>query len=81
MEERDAYETPIGFSNLCSPVLARSESVGDLPDSAYRILVFSPNPGHSALALKLIDQSDKGGAANNFIHTVAITKVFSREWV
>jgi hypothetical protein len=51
------------------------------PDFAYKILVFSPNPDHSAFSLKLIHQWDKGGAANNFIHTVAITKVFSAEWV
>jgi len=51
------------------------------PDSAYKILVFSPNPDHSAFSLKLIHQWDKGGAANNFIHTVVITKVFSAEWV
>ena len=51
------------------------------PDSAYRIVVFSPNPDHSAFSLEPIDEWEKGGAANNFIHTVAITKVFSAELI
>jgi hypothetical protein len=51
------------------------------PDSAYKILVFSPNPGDLTPALRPIDEWNKGGAASNFIHTVSIAKVFSAEWI
>jgi hypothetical protein len=50
----------------------------DKPNSAYKLFVYSPilaNP------LQTVDEWDKGGAANNFIHTITISKVFSREWI
>jgi hypothetical protein len=51
------------------------------PDSAYKILVFSPNANHPTAALRALDEWDKGGAANNFIHATTIAKVFSAESV
>lgn len=51
------------------------------PDSAYKLLVFTPNPTHPAETLKIVDEWDRRGAANNFIHTVVITKMFSKEWI
>jgi len=49
------------------------------PDSAYTILVFSPNSSHPGAKLSTIDEWDKGGAANDFIHTITFAKVFSKE--
>jgi hypothetical protein len=51
------------------------------PDSAYRLLVLTPGVGSSANSLRVIDQWDKGGASYNFIHTIQISKVFSKEWI
>jgi hypothetical protein len=51
------------------------------PDSAYKLLVFTPNSSHTANGLKTLDDFAQGGASNNFIHTIAIGKVFSTEWI
>jgi len=53
----------------------------DHPDAAYRLLVFTPNAAPRTDALKTIDQWDKAGAANNFIHEIQIAHVFSQEWI
>jgi hypothetical protein len=51
------------------------------PDAGYRLLVYTPNENHSPEALRIIDQSDKSGASNFFVHEIQIAKVFSSEWV
>jgi hypothetical protein len=51
------------------------------PDAAYRLLIFTPGEGNSPSVLRNIVEWSKGGAANNFIHSIRIAKVFSPEWV
>ncbi len=51
------------------------------PDTGYRLLVFTPNESHSPEAFRVVDQSDKIGASNFFVHQIQIAKVFSSEWV
>ncbi len=51
------------------------------PDSAYRLLVLTASVGSSAESLRVVNQLDKGGASNNFIHTIQVDKVFSKEWI
>lgn len=51
------------------------------PDTAYRLIIFTPSDGASPTTLETVDEWDKGGATNNFIHSVRIAKVFSPEWV
>jgi hypothetical protein len=51
------------------------------PDAAYRLVIFTLSGSTAPGSLETADQWDKGGAANYFIRTVPIAKVFSREWV
>jgi|SRR5579862_322702 len=49
------------------------------PNSAYRFLVFTPNKEAQG-GLTVVESSDGPGAANGFVRTVALTKVFSADW-
>jgi hypothetical protein len=53
----------------------------DHADAAYSLLVFTPNTAERTDAFKTIDQWDKAGAANSFIHAIRISHVFSQEWI
>jgi hypothetical protein len=44
-------------------------------------LVFTPNGSESPDRFKTVEQSDKIGASNFFIHRIQIIKVFSTAWV
>lgn len=46
-------------------------------DAGYKFLVFSPTPGKSSFEMTVVEQSDRAGAANFFIHRVPISKFFS----
>ena len=46
-------------------------------DEKYRLVVFSQKGGQHAYGLQVVDKLDQRGAANYFIHPVAIGKVFS----
>ena len=45
-------------------------------NAGYRFLVFSPQSGQPSYEMRVVDQSDKGGAANFFIHKASISKFF-----
>jgi hypothetical protein len=47
------------------------------PDSAYRLLIFTPGDGKAPSVFRKLDEWDKGGAGNYFIHRIRIAKVFS----
>jgi len=49
------------------------------PNNAYRFLVFTPN-NEAQSGLTVVESSDGPGAANGFVRTVALTKVFSADW-
>lgn len=49
------------------------------PDSAYRFLVFTPKTEAQG-GLIILESSDAPGAANGFVRTIALTKVFSADW-
>ena len=49
------------------------------PDSAYRFLVFTPNK-EAQSDLTIIESSDAPGAANGFVRSVALSKMFSADW-
>jgi hypothetical protein len=51
------------------------------PDTGYRLLVFTPDGSESPKHFKAVEQSDKIGASNFFVHGIQISKVFSTEWV
>ncbi len=51
------------------------------PDTGYRLLVFTPDGNESPERFKAVEQSDKIGASNFFVHGIQISKVFSTEWV
>jgi hypothetical protein len=51
------------------------------PDAAYRLVIFTLSGGAAPGSIETADQWDKGGAANYFIRSVRIAKVFSGEWV
>jgi hypothetical protein len=51
------------------------------PDTAYKLLVFTPGASKPADMLKSVEQWDKGGASNYFIHQIKIQDFFSTEWV
>jgi hypothetical protein len=53
----------------------------DNPDAAYKLLVFTPGASNPADKLKSVEQWDKGGASNYFIHQIKIKDFFSPEWV
>ena len=46
-------------------------------DAGYKFLVFSPTPGKSSFERTVVEQSDRDGAANFFIHRVPISKFFN----
>lgn len=48
------------------------------PDSAYKLLVYAPD---LADHIRTLDEWNKGQAANYFIHSIVISKVFSKEWI
>jgi hypothetical protein len=50
-------------------------------DAAYRFVIFTPSGGAAPGSLETVDQWEKGGAANYFLRSVRIAKVFSIEWV
>jgi len=50
-------------------------------DAAYRLMIFTLSGGAAPGSLETVDQWEKGGAANYFIRSVRIAKVFSSEWV
>jgi hypothetical protein len=50
-------------------------------DAAFRFMIFTPSGGAAPGSLETVDQWEKGGAANYFIRSVRIAKVFSNEWV
>ena len=49
------------------------------PNSAYRLLVFTTTNEEQG-ALTVVERSDLPGAANGFVRTVPITKVFNADW-
>jgi hypothetical protein len=51
------------------------------PDAGYRLLAFTPHGGQSPDAFRVIEQSDKIGASNFFVHQIRIAKVFRTEGV
>jgi hypothetical protein len=53
----------------------------DNPDSAYKLLVFTPGANKLAETLRIVERSDKGGASNYFIHQIKIKDFFSSEWI
>jgi len=53
----------------------------DNPDTAYKLLVFTPDASKPADTLKSVEQWDKGGASNYFLHQIKIKDFFSPEWV
>jgi hypothetical protein len=48
-------------------------------DASYRFLVFSPQSGQPSYEMRVVDQSDKGGATNFFIHKTSISKFFDEK--
>ena len=44
-------------------------------------MIFTPSGGAAPGSLETVDQWEGGGAANYFIRSVRIAKVFSSEWV
>lgn len=82
-------EKPLGCPGVAVGEFKRSNQVSYAvllvpagnSDAAYRLVVFTSSGGASPGTLETIDQWDNGGAANNFIHSVRIAKVFSPEWV
>jgi len=53
----------------------------DNPDTAYKLLVFTASASKLADTLKSVEQWDKGGASNYFIHQIKIKDFFSPDWV
>lgn len=51
------------------------------PDTGYRLLVSRPNGSEPPHSFEAVEQSDKIGASNFFVHGIRIAKVFSTEWV
>ncbi len=51
------------------------------PDSAYRFVVFTPGSSASANEFRVVEQWDKAGASNYFVHKIRISRAFSSEWV
>jgi hypothetical protein len=51
------------------------------PDAAYRLMIFTLSGGAAPGSLDTADQWDNGGAANYFIRSVRIAKLFTGEWV
>jgi hypothetical protein len=51
------------------------------PQAAYRLALFTPSGNNSTSSLRIAASWDKGGASNNFIHTVRVNKVFSADWI
>jgi hypothetical protein len=50
-------------------------------DAAFRFMIFTPSGGAAPGSLEAVDEWEKGGAANYFIRSVRIAKVFSSAWV
>ncbi len=48
-------------------------------DTGYRFLVFSPKTSPPSYNMRLVEQSDDGGAANFFIHGIRISKFFDQQ--
>jgi hypothetical protein len=46
------------------------------PDAGYKFLVFSPQTSQPSYEMRVVDQWDKSGAANYFIHKTSISKFF-----
>lgn len=44
--------------------------------AGYKFLVFSPKLGQQSYGMNVLDQADKEGSGNYFIHTVAFSKFF-----
>jgi len=51
------------------------------PDTAYKLLVFTPSASQPRDAVTVVDQGSRGGAADFFVHVVPINRFFSPEWV
>jgi hypothetical protein len=49
------------------------------PESAYRFLVFTPK-NEAQGDLTVVESSDAPSAANGFVRTVPLTKVFNADW-
>ena len=66
------FETPgkLSYAVLLVPKNASA--------SAYKLLIHAPAlPDH----LRTLEEWNKGQAANCFIHTIVIAKVFSKDWI
>jgi hypothetical protein len=68
------------FENMNQKSYAVLLVPADKPDTGYRLLVFTPNRRQAPKRFKAVEQSDKIGASNFFVHQIQITKVFSAEW-
>jgi hypothetical protein len=53
----------------------------DSPDTAYKLLVFTRDANQPAETLRIVEQWDKGGASNYFIHQIKIKDFFNSGWV
>jgi hypothetical protein len=51
------------------------------PETGYRLLVFTSRESGSPEPIRIIEQSDMGGASNFFVHQITISKFFSTAWV
>src|SRR5271169_1670828 len=64
------------FENGKTPSYAVLLVPQDHADAGYRFLVFGPQSGEPSYEMRVLDQWDKSGAANYFIHKTSISKFF-----
>lgn len=86
-KERWQSEKPVDCPGIAVGQFEKTDQKSDAvllvpankPDTGYRLLVFTPNGSHSSEAVRVIDQSDKIGASNFFVHKIQIAKVFNSQ--